>query len=147
MAVCATVTEVLDGSHQTLEALFEEAGVPGPPPDLAHHSKWKTWLRRAGNDASVDGLAVIGRLIEEFMDLPPLPAAEILGIGIGHDPVAEYNQKRTRLNRGRCDLVTRRALGGEIGATRSSKEGFRGARSSRLLLRGTAWGRRTGVTT
>ena len=98
MAVCAAVTEVLDGSHQTLEALFEEAGVPGPPPDLPHHSKWKTWLRRAGNDASVDGLAVIGRLIEEFMDLPPLPAAEILGIGIWHDPVAEYNQKRTRLN-------------------------------------------------
>ena len=98
MAVCAAVAEVLDGSHQTLEALFEEAGVPGPPPDLPHHSKWKTWLRRAGNDASVDGLAVIGRLIEEFMDLPPLPAAEILGIGIGHDPVAEYNQKRTRLN-------------------------------------------------
>ena len=32
------------------------------------------------------------------MDLPPLPAAEILGIGNGHDPVAEYNQKRTRLN-------------------------------------------------
>ena len=98
MAVCAVVAEVLDGSHQTLDALFEEAGVPGPPPDLPHHSKWKTWLHRAGNDASVDSLAVIGRLIEEFMDLPPLPATETLGIGIRHDPVAEYNQKRTRLN-------------------------------------------------
>ena len=100
-AVCAVVAEVLDGSHETREALFEEAGVPGPPPDLPHHSKWKTWLQRAGDDTSVDSLAVIGRLIEEFMDLPPLPAppsADVFGLGIGHDPVAEYNQKRTRLN-------------------------------------------------
>lgn len=96
MAVCAAVSEVLVGSHHTLEFLFEEAGVPGPPPDLPHHSKWKTWLHRAGKDASVDSLAVLGHLIEEFMDLPPLPAADILGNG--HDPVAEYNQKRTRLN-------------------------------------------------
>ena len=71
--------------------------MPGPPPNLPHHSKWKTWLRRAGEDASVDSLAVIGHLIEEFMDLPPLPAAEIPGVEIGNDPVAEYNQKRTRL--------------------------------------------------
>ena len=98
MAVCAAVAEVLEGSHQTLDVLFEEAGVPGPPPNLPHSSKWKTWLRRAGNDAGVDSLAVIGRLIEEFMDLPPLPAAEIPGIGVVHDPVAEYEEKRTRLD-------------------------------------------------
>ena len=95
MAVCAAVAEVLDGSHQTLEALFEDAGVPGAPPELPHHAKWKTWLHRAGKDTSVDSLAVIGRLIEEFMDLPPPPAA---GGIFGHDPVAEYNEKRTRLN-------------------------------------------------
>ena len=98
IAVCAAVAEVLDGSHQTLDALFEEAGAPGPPPALAHHSKWKTWLRRAGDDANVDSLAVLGRLIEEFMDLPPSPAPETSDFEIEHDPVAEYNQKRTRLN-------------------------------------------------
>lgn len=98
MALCAAVAEILEGSHQTLEALFEEAGAPGPPPDLPHDSKWKTWLRRAGDDASVDSLAVLGRLIEEFMDLPPLPAPRTSVFGIEHDPVAEYNRKRTRLN-------------------------------------------------
>ena len=98
MAVCAVVAEVLEGSHQRRDALFESAGVPGPPPDLPHHSKWKTWLLRAGNDPSVDSLAVLGRLIEEFMDLPPLPTLPTeLSFGIGHDPVAEYNNKRTRL--------------------------------------------------
>jgi hypothetical protein len=65
MAVCAAVAEVLQGSHKTLDALFEAAGVPGPPPDLAHHTKWKSWLFRAGNDPNVDSLAVLGNLIEE----------------------------------------------------------------------------------
>ena len=72
-AVCAAAAAVLEGSHQTLEALFEEAGVPGHPPDLPHGAKWKTWLFHAGADPNVDSLAVLGRLIEEFMDLPPLP--------------------------------------------------------------------------
>ena len=101
MAVCAAVAEVLDGSHTTLAALFEDVGVPGPPPDLPHHSKWKTWLYRAGNDTSVDSLAVIGRLIEEFMDLQPLPVTHgpmDSFFGIKHDPVVEYNKKRNRLN-------------------------------------------------
>lgn len=71
MAVCAVVGEVLVGSHATLDALFEAAGVPGPPPNLSHGSKWKTWLFRAGNDPNVDSLAALGNIIEEFMDLGP----------------------------------------------------------------------------
>jgi hypothetical protein len=101
MAVCAAVAEVLKGSHPTLDALFEAAGAPGPPPALAHHSKWKTWLFRAGNDPTVDSLNLLGNLIEEFMDLPPLPIEnsfeEILEES--HNPVEEYNLKRDRLNK------------------------------------------------
>lgn len=70
-AVCAVVGEVLLGSHQTLNALFQSAGAPGEPPELAHHSKWKEWLYRAGQDPDVDGLKVLGSVLEEFMDLPP----------------------------------------------------------------------------
>ena len=94
IAVCAGVAEVLNGSHQTLDALFESAGVPGPPPDLAHHSKWKTWLFRAGNDPKVDSLAVLGNLIEEFMDLPP--ATDVL-LANGQGSIEVYRQKRERL--------------------------------------------------
>jgi hypothetical protein len=65
------VGEVLPGSHPTLNALFLSAGAPGEPPALAHHSKWKEWLFRAGQDPAVDSLAVLGNLLEEFMDLPP----------------------------------------------------------------------------
>lgn len=99
ISVCAAVAEILDGSHATLDALFEAAGAPGPPPDLAHSSKWKTWLFRAGNDPNVDSLALVGNLIEEFMDLPPLPSNDTLAEFFGaNDPVTEYNQRRDRLN-------------------------------------------------
>jgi len=76
-AVCAAVGDVIQnrGSHQTLNALFERAGAPGPPPDLAHHTKWKNWLLRAGDDPSIDGLKVLALVVEEFMDVQPPPDA------------------------------------------------------------------------
>ena len=71
-ALCAAIGNVLSGSgsHATLDALFQSAGAPGEPPDLAHDSKWKEWLFRAGRDPNVDSLAVLGNVLEEFMDLP-----------------------------------------------------------------------------
>lgn len=74
--VCATVGNVLKGSHATLDALFESAGAPGPPPALSHASKWKEWLFRAGNDPNTDSLSVLGNVLEEFMDLPPREDSE-----------------------------------------------------------------------
>ena len=72
-SLCVAVGNVLSGigSHPTLDALFRSAGAPGDPPNLAHHSKWKEWLFRAGQDPSVDSLAVLGNVLEEFMDLVP----------------------------------------------------------------------------
>jgi hypothetical protein len=70
-AVCAVVGEVLRGSHATLDSLFETSGCPGPPPGLPHSTKWKDWLFRAGVDPSVDSLAVLGNVLEEFMDVAP----------------------------------------------------------------------------
>jgi len=84
------VGEVLSGSHGTLDALFIAAGAPGEPPDLAHHSKWKEWLFRAGQDPSVDSLAVLGNVLEEFMDLPPRPATP---------EFSEWQEKRERVER------------------------------------------------
>lgn len=72
--LCKVIGDVLVGSHPTLDALFQSAGAPGDPPDLAHHSKWKEWLFRAGQDESVDSLAVLGNVLEEFMDAAPIDA-------------------------------------------------------------------------
>lgn len=88
-SLCAVVGEVLatTGSHATLDELFLSSGAPGEPPALSHDSKWKTWLFRAGQDPNVDSLAVLGNLLEEFMDLSP------------DDPEAlqEWRTKRTRI--------------------------------------------------
>ena len=72
-SLCAVVGEAIStmGSHATLDMLFQTAGAPGDPPNLSHGSKWKEWLFRAGLDADVDSLAVLGNILEEFMDLPP----------------------------------------------------------------------------
>jgi hypothetical protein len=75
-AVCAVVSEVLRGSHATLDSLFETAGAPGPPPSLPHSTKWKDWLFRAGVDPNVDSLAVLGNVLEEFMDIGPQEDSE-----------------------------------------------------------------------
>src|SRR6266850_3824200 len=100
MAVCAVVGDVLTGSHNTLDALFLAAGAPGPPPSLAHHSKWKMWLFQAGNDPKVDSLALLGNLIEEFMDLPPGQGQTFVDAnGVQRDVHAEYQKKREQLSR------------------------------------------------
>jgi REase_DpnII-MboI len=71
--VCAVVNEVLRGSHDALEELFVGCGAPLPAPALAHQTKWKEWLFRAGNDPDVDSLALLGGVLEEFMDSSPPP--------------------------------------------------------------------------
>ena len=69
------------------------AGVPGPPPpNLAHKMKWKTWLRKAFNDPKVDNLAVLGNLLEEFMDIPPSP--QELHDSMLSDSEEAYQKKR-----------------------------------------------------
>ncbi|MCG8409288.1 MAG: hypothetical protein MI923_29135 [Phycisphaerales bacterium] len=99
MAVCAVVAEILSktGSHKTLDALFRAAGALGSPPDLSHGSKWKTWLFQEGNNEDVDSLALLGNLIEEFMDLPPLQHTADALNGINYDPAADYEAQRYRL--------------------------------------------------
>lgn len=87
-ALCAIVGESLVGSHATLEALFRSSGAPGEPPDLAHHSKWKEWLFRAGEDQSVDSLRVLGNILDEFMDV---------------EPVAYTDKKQWKRNRDRVE--------------------------------------------
>lgn len=72
-SLCKVVGEVIGatGSHATLNSLFQNAGAPGGPPDLAHNVKWKEWLFQAGMDPDTDSLAVLGNILEEFMDVSP----------------------------------------------------------------------------
>ncbi len=56
-------------SHSRLNVLFIESGAPGEPPDGNCQVKCTSWLKRCSADASVDALAILGRVLEEFMDL------------------------------------------------------------------------------
>jgi hypothetical protein len=70
-AVSSVVGTVLGGyyyHHATLETLFAEAGAPGDPPQGSCVQKSVQWLKRTANTPSVDGLAVLGRVLEEFLD-------------------------------------------------------------------------------
>lgn len=72
VAVCVVVNEILSGSHATLDELFRRAGAPGDPPAFSHATKWKNWLLRAGQDQNTDALQVLGKVLEEFMEVEPV---------------------------------------------------------------------------
>jgi hypothetical protein len=47
------------------------SGAPGSPPQLSHAAKWKEWLFLCGTNPETDTLAVLGNVLEEFMDTEP----------------------------------------------------------------------------
>ena len=73
IAVCAVVNDILAqiGTHKILDETFKFACAPGDPPALSHKDKWKIWLRRASEDPSIDAHQVLGKVIEEFMEVRP----------------------------------------------------------------------------
>lgn len=94
-SLCKVVGDVIQtaGGHPTLDALFISSGAPGDPPALAHHSKWKEWLFRAGQDPTVDSLQVLGNVLEEYMDTRP---AEV-------DDHPQWNGNRLRIEAALAD--------------------------------------------
>ncbi|WP_236187699.1 abortive infection family protein [Pseudomonas pharyngis] len=58
-------------SHSTLNSLFMESGAPGDAPIGNCETKCSLWLKRCNEDPSVDALAVLGQVIQKFMDQEP----------------------------------------------------------------------------
>jgi hypothetical protein len=56
-------------SHASLDNLFFHADAPGDPPEGSKPVKTQAWLRKI-NKESADPLAVLGKLIECYMELP-----------------------------------------------------------------------------
>lgn len=72
--VAAVVGEVLGShyySHQRLNTLFAEHGAPGEPPDGNCVEKCERWLKRCNDSPTVDPLAVLGGVLERFMEVEP----------------------------------------------------------------------------
>lgn len=73
-AVCAAAAEAVyfRFSEEELDILFEEIGASDLSNQPNTRVRLKSWLIRTSKDPTVDGLSLIGDLIEEFMDLPML---------------------------------------------------------------------------
>lgn len=69
LSVCAEIVANRE-THATLDSLFLYAGAPGDPPPGSKHAKALDWLRITNKDQSIHPLDVLGRLIENYMELP-----------------------------------------------------------------------------
>jgi hypothetical protein len=70
--VAAVVGEVLGSyyyNHRRLNTLFMEKGAPGDPPDGNCSEKCVQWLKRASSGITVDALALLGGVLEEYMEV------------------------------------------------------------------------------
>lgn len=73
-SVIGAVSSVLSHyyyNHSALNSLFMESGAPGDVPPGNCETKCAAWLRRCNEDPSVDPLAVLGQVIQRFMDQEP----------------------------------------------------------------------------
>ena len=128
MAVCSVVGDFIRGSHPQLNALFEAAGAPGPPPDMAHHSKWKMWLFRLNSAPYLDPAKVLGRVMEEYMDVPPRAdsgwVSSLLGVDFP-DPVEAWKAEKKRVEEVLLEHGLKYVKGGKVIKVNESAAGHR----------------------
>lgn len=70
-SVIGAVSSVLGAyyySHSRLNSLFMESGAPGDVPEGNCEDKCARWLKRCNDDPGIDALAVLGHIIQPFMD-------------------------------------------------------------------------------
>lgn len=74
-SVIGTVSSALAAhyqSHSKLNVLFMSAGALGEPPEGNMETKCSVWLKRCNDDESLNPLAILGLVIQQFMDLNPV---------------------------------------------------------------------------
>ncbi len=72
ISVIATVADLLAAHHNSrskIDTLFVRCKAPGPPPSGNMVEQMKTWLMRADEDPGLDAFALLGCVLEEFMDV------------------------------------------------------------------------------
>jgi hypothetical protein len=71
--IIAEVSEALSNhhTHTELDVLFQRSGAPGGPPIGNKTNKCSVWLRRTNEDVSADPMAVLGGVLEQFMEIEP----------------------------------------------------------------------------
>lgn len=78
-------------THDTLDNLFLYANAPGEPPEGSKLKKTQAWLRRINKESS-EPLMVLGKLIENYMEVPELEESIFLGFA-SSNPKKEFKEK------------------------------------------------------
>jgi hypothetical protein len=55
-------------THSQLGVVFQRSGAPDDPPQGNKIDKCSEWLRRTNSDETVSALAVLGGVLEEFLE-------------------------------------------------------------------------------
>ena len=121
----AAVSEIVSETetHASLDNLFMYAGAPGDPPEGSKPVKAQAWLRIINADESVQPLAVLGKIIEGYMEAECDPAIS---------PVAEFNEKNkmkleSALSRAELQYVKGGSFTGHVAApSRTLQQVIRG---------------------
>ena len=106
-------------THATLDNLFTYAGASGEPPAGSKPAKALAWLRATNKDEGVDPLAVVGRIIENYME------AEL-------DPGNEFHAQRIKdrvrilsaLAQSKLQYVSGGKISGSLGAPSRALKDF-----------------------
>ena len=91
--VCAVVGKVLGDhyyNHARLDNLFMENGAPSDAPAGNCVTKCTIWLKRANNEPDVESFALLGGVLEEFMEVPPED-------WVGDDEKELYSKRKKRV--------------------------------------------------
>lgn len=71
--VIAVVADVIGShyyNHTKINILFQESGAPGEPPEANCVLKCEQWLKQCNTHPHVDAHQVLGRILENFMEVP-----------------------------------------------------------------------------
>ena len=68
IGACALVLGEHYYSHSKINNLFMRSGAPGDPPQANCEEKCRQWLKRCSDDPTIDGLEVLGLLLQGFME-------------------------------------------------------------------------------
>jgi len=91
--VIAVVSDVLAMryTHSRLDFLMEQAGIEGEPPPGNKVDKTRSWLKRANADGVRDALPLLGKVLEEFMEV------DSAGYGVQADLSADRERVTDKL--------------------------------------------------
>lgn len=90
-------------SHASLNNLFLFADAPQEPPEGSKSIKVNAWLRQINNECEYP-LAILGKLIECYMELPEEPEKTLLFGTIIKNPKIEFQTKLKSILE-RCNLT------------------------------------------